>query len=95
MISCNKGNVKLEGTVSRLYAELATIVHCLKESALEKGIEDKEADKDLLSAFESGLKTEQELNEELKKKIKQLDGLIPDLIMAGIAATLKANDKED
>lgn len=30
MISCNKGNVKLEGTVSRLYAELATIVHCLK-----------------------------------------------------------------
>lgn len=70
-------------------------MHCLKESALEKGIEDKEADKDLLSAFESGLKTEQELDEEIKKKIKQLDGLIPDLIMAGIATTLKANDKED
>lgn len=95
MISCDKGNVKLEGTVSRLYAELATIVHCLKEVALEKGIKEEEADKDLLSAFESGLKTEQELDEEIKKKIKQLDDLIPDIIMAGIAAALKANDKED
>lgn len=95
MISCDKGNVKLKGTVPRLYAELATIVHCLKETALEKGIEEKEANKDLLSAFESGLKTEQELDAELKNKIKQLDGLIPDLIMAGIVAALKAADKED
>lgn len=95
MISCDKGNVRLEGTVSRLYAELATIVHCLKESALEKGIKEEEADKDLLSAFESGLKTEHELNEEIKKKIKQLDDFIPDIIMAGIAAALKANDKEN
>nr|DAG73469.1 MAG TPA: hypothetical protein [Caudoviricetes sp.] len=70
-------------------------MHCLKESAIEKGIEEKEADKDLLSAFESGLKTEQELDAELKNKIKQLDGLIPDLIMAGIAAALKATDRED
>ena len=91
MISCDKGSVRLKGTVPRLYAELATIVHCLKESALEKGIEEKEADKDLLSAFESGLKTEQELDAELKNRIKQLD----DLIMAGIAAALKVADKED
>lgn len=95
MISCDKGNVKLKGTVPRIYAELATIVRCLKKSALEKGIEEKEANKDLLSAFESGLKTEQELDAELKNKIKQLDGLIPDLIMAGIVAALEAADKED
>ena len=95
MISCDKGSVKLKGAMPRLYAELATIVHCLKESAIEKGIKGEEADKDLLSAFESGLKTEQELDEDIKKKIKQLDGLIPDLIMAGIAAALKATDKED
>lgn len=95
MISCDKGNVRLEGTKSKLYVELATIVHCLKETALEKGIKEEEADKDLLSAFESGLKTEQELDEEIKKKIKQLDDLIPDIIMAGIAAALKSNDKED
>lgn len=95
MISCDKGNIRLEGTVPRLYAELATIVHCLKKSALEKGIEEKEANKDLLSAFEAGLKTEQELDTELKNKIKQLDGLIPDLIVAGIVAALEAADKED
>lgn len=94
MISCDKGNVRLEGTKTKIYTEFATIVHCLKEVALEKGIKE-EADKDLLSAFESGLKTERELDEEIKKKIKQLDDLIPDIIMAGIAAALKANDKED
>ena len=95
MISCDNGNVRLEGTKTKIYAEFATIVHCLKEVALEKGIKEEKADKDLLSAFESGLKTEQELNEELKKKIKQLNDLILDIIMADIAAALKANDKED
>jgi len=63
MIQADKEHVKINGTGVMLLAEFATIVHSLKESGVPEKLLEK--------TFKDGLKTDDEINKEIKELIKK------------------------
>lgn len=61
MIKCDKGNLEIRGTIIDLMAELATLIHALRDDFKESGIE--KADDIIMDTVKKGLMTEEEIDD--------------------------------
>lgn len=70
MLMCNKGKLEIRGSVLDLIAELATLVHALHEDFDKAGVPD--GDKLLKRSFEDGMKTEEEIDADVKDQMNKV-----------------------
>lgn len=71
MIRTNEGEVKLQGGISTLQAELACTIMAVNEAFADKLGADK-AKELVTEAFEDAFKSEEELKEEAMEEVKNL-----------------------
>ncbi len=71
MISCNKGEFKLTGSLTDIEADLALIVHGTK-MALAKKLGDYAADVVIRETVDAGLMSEEELHEKIIEMFGQM-----------------------
>lgn len=69
MIKCNKGRIEVCGTAIDIIAELATLVHAIHGDFKGAGL--KGSEELIRRAVEDGLKTEEQLDEEIKAAVKE------------------------
>lgn len=67
MIKVNKGSVEISGNGLQIMGEFSTLVHLLLEMKVESGTPEGVAKDMLRHAFETGLKSEEEIHEEAEK----------------------------
>lgn len=67
MIKVNKGSVEISGNGLQIMGEFSTLVHLLLEMKVESGTPEEIAKDMLRHAFETGLKSEEEIHEEAEK----------------------------
>jgi hypothetical protein len=94
MLKCNKGQLEIRGSVIDLIAELATLVHALHEDFGKAGVD--HGDELLKKAFEDGMKTDDEMDEEiegLKKKVLSNDEALNRLLQM-LEEKLKGEKKD-
>lgn len=72
MIKIDGGNTNIKGTGVELLSELSLTAHVLKEKLVEGGISADKVDKAIKDAIETGLKSFDELKEEVDKAEKEL-----------------------
>ena len=96
MIKCDKGSVSVSGKEIEFLAEFATLVHGLKDILVYNGIKEDDAKEALRETFETGLKSESELDKEIKEKFKRVDAIIPIVsLLEEMLKTFGAKDKEN
>ena len=76
MIKCNKGRIEVCGTAIDIMAELAMLVHAIHSDF--KGAGFKNPEELIRRAVEDGLKTEEQLDEEIKAAAKEKKPLSPE-----------------
>ena len=67
MIKVNKGNVQISGNGLQISDEFSMLVHSLLKMKMESGTPEEIAKDMLRHAFETGLKSEEEIHEEAEK----------------------------
>ena len=72
MIRTDKGYMEIKGTMLDLLTDLSVITHRLKET-FSKDIEEEEVDDILRQAFETGLKSSEEVRQGIKEKLEEAD----------------------
>lgn len=69
MIKTNEGKVELKGSQMELMADVGCIIHSLRDTLVENEVPREEAEEMLKKAVELGLKTDEEIEEDSKKKL--------------------------
>lgn len=84
MVHVEKGIVSIEGTTGGILADISTMVCAIAENGL-KGFDTKEEVKEaVLRAVELGFKSEEELEQEYKKKVNALKSDLSEAIEAAL-----------
>lgn len=71
MIKCDRGSLEIRGTVIDLSAELATLIRALRNDFVEAGMPKGEADKLMRRIMDDGMMTDDEVDAELAKEVKE------------------------
>lgn len=96
MIKFENGLVNISGKGIDILSEYAVITHEIKEMFVKNGGEEEEVKEQLRHSFEYGLMNEEELDKEIKEKLKQVDAIIPIVsLLEEMLKTFGAKDKED
>ena len=96
MIKFENGLVNISGKGIDILSEYAVITHEIKEMFAKNGGEEKEIKEQLRHSFEYGLMNEEELDKEIKEKLKQVDAIIPIVsLLEEMLKTFGTKDKEN
>lgn len=87
MIKCDKGRIEVYGTAIDIAAELATLVHALYSNFKNAGF--KKPEELIRKAVEDGLKTEEQLDEEVKSAAKEKELLSPESALDRLVALME------
>lgn len=82
MIKVNKGNVQISGNVLQISDEFSMLVHLLLKMKMESGIPEEIAKDMLRHAFETGLKSEEEIKKEADKIRSEIHVNTPEMSKA-------------
>lgn len=82
MIKCDKGNIEISGNALQMLSELTSLVHSMYHNILIDKCDatPEQAKKDILEAVESGFKTEEEMKDHAKQKVKDVLTELSDLL---------------
>ena len=80
MITCDKGNVEMEGNLILLEAETIAILRGIRNT-LEESCEKKHAEELMQKIFELSAMTREEIEEEMKKLAQELEREIAEHLM--------------
>ena len=96
MIKFENGLVNISGKGIDILSEYAVITHEIKKMFAKNGGEEKEIKEQLRHSFEYGLMNEEELDKEIKEKVKRVDAMVPIVsLLEEMLKTFGAKDKED
>lgn len=96
MIKFENGLVNISGKGIDILSEYAVITHEIKKMFAKNGGEEKEIKEQLRHSFEYGLMNEEELDKEIKEKLKQVDAIIPIVsLLEEMLKTFGTKDKEN
>lgn len=85
MINTKAGELTLKGRKAEIIADLAVIVHGIKESIMEDGKETEESVKqDINEAVKIGLMNEEEFEAVRKEKIKEIAKTLVGELLGGL-----------
>ena len=82
MIKVNKGSVEISGNGLQIMGEFSTLVHLLLEMKVESGTPEEIAKDMLRHAFETGLKSEEEIKKEADKIRSEIHVNTPEMSKA-------------
>ncbi len=95
MIKCDKGSVSVSGKEIEFLAEFATLVHGLKDILVDNGIKEDDAKEALRETFETGLKSESELDKEILEALMKSGLNSPFLsVLLGLVELADLKEKE-
>ena len=96
MIKCDKGAVSVSGKKIEFLAEFGTLVHGLKDILVDNWLKEDDAKETLRETFESGLKSESELDKEILEALMKSGLNSPFLsVLLGLAELSDSKEKED
>ena len=72
MIKVDNGGVYTRGGAIDILTDISVMAHCVRENLMGRGIPSKEAGEMIVSAVKTGLMTEDELNEEKDRLLKEM-----------------------
>lgn len=73
MIKVENGETTIEGNLIDTLSDLSCIVHAIKKTITNKGFSDETAKKDIMEAVDLGLKSDEEIYEEIRKEKMEIE----------------------